>query len=39
MSRSLFARLARRFGPPVDLDARREFLKLPLAASAAKSRP
>lgn len=34
MSRSLYARLARRFGPPVDPAQRREFLKLTLAASA-----
>lgn len=34
MSRSLFARLARRYGPPVDPAARRRFLKASLAASA-----
>lgn len=34
MSRSLFARLARRHGPPVDSAARRAFLKASLATSA-----
>jgi monoamine oxidase len=34
MSRSLFARLARRYGPKVDPEARRQFLKASLAASA-----
>lgn len=34
MSRSLFARLAARHGPPVDPRARREFLRATLAASA-----
>src|SRR5690606_8332287 len=34
MSRSLFARLAARHGPPVDARARREFLRATLAASA-----
>jgi monoamine oxidase len=34
MSRSLFARLARRYGPRVDPAQRREFLRATLAASA-----
>lgn len=34
MSRSLFARLSRRYGPKVDPAQRREFLKMTLAASA-----
>lgn len=34
MARSLFARLARRYGPRVDPEERRQFLKLTLAASA-----
>lgn len=34
MSRSLFARLAARYGPKVDPAQRREFLRATLAASA-----
>ncbi len=34
MSRSLYARLARRYGPPVDRLTRREMLRATLAASA-----
>src|SRR5437762_3251720 len=34
MSRSLYARLSRRFGPRIDGQTRREFLRATLAASA-----